>query len=157
MERVGKSIRVVLGATLTTLITFALPAHAIECPNGLGIYRGTSETTHELRFTTATSGVLTLSKGKAKAVHSFTLTYSNGLARAYIAVSGKDAPNSVVMEFAPDFTASKTQGSAPFLVTPDLTAGFYHWPEFRSRDQNELLPDSAWRLVGCASNGKPNR
>ncbi|WP_244030646.1 hypothetical protein [Methylobacterium sp. E-016] len=126
------------------------PSSALECPNGSGVYRGTTTTTHELRFAGQDGGFLILSKGKARAVYPFTLTYSNGLARTYLVVTGKDAPSSVMMEFGPDFAPSKEKGSAPFIVTPELTAGFYYWDAFRSRDQNELLPDSAWRLAGCS-------
>ncbi|TXM76593.1 hypothetical protein FV218_06500 [Methylobacterium sp. WL69] len=116
---------------------------AVECPDRLGIYRGTTTTTNEIRFTTEAGGTIILSKGKARAVYPFTLTCSNGLARTYITVSGKDAPNSLMMEFGPDFAASKVQGSAPFMITPELAAGFYYWDAFQSRNQNDLPPGSA--------------
>lgn len=147
-------MQVSAASIFVAVVIAGTPSSALECPNGLSTYRGTTTATHELRFAGQDGGTLILAKGKARAVYPFTLTYSNGLARTYLAVTGKDAPSSVIMEFGPDFAPSKEKGLAPFIVTPELTAGFYYWDAFRSRDQNELLPDSAWRLVGC-SPGRP--
>ena len=108
----------------------------------------------ELAFT-GEKGTLTLAKGRTRAAFSFTITQSNGFSRTYLAVSGKDAPSSVLMSFNPDFTPYRGDGSAPYLVTPDLAVGFYYWEPFRSRpDFMDLLPGDAWHLVRCSAGGR---
>lgn len=62
------------GVVASLAVAFG-PAQSLECPNGLGIYRGTTTTTHELRFTKPAGGAIVLSKGQARAVYPFTLTY----------------------------------------------------------------------------------
>lgn len=62
------------GVIVSVVVAFG-PVQSLECPNGLGIYRGTAATTHELPFTKPAGGAIVLSKGRARAVYPFTLTY----------------------------------------------------------------------------------
>ncbi|KTS10789.1 hypothetical protein SB2_12015 [Methylobacterium radiotolerans] len=109
---------------------------------------------HELVFS-GEKGTLTLSKGRARASFPFTVTSTNGFARTNIELPGKGAPSSVIMSFNPDFTPYRGEGSAPYLVTPDLPVSFYYWEPFRSRaDFMDLLPGDAWHLVRCTASGR---
>lgn len=72
-------VRTSSGVAMATMATAAIPAYALECPDNLGVYRGTTMTTHELRFTSVGAGNITVSKGKARAVYPFEITHSNGL------------------------------------------------------------------------------
>lgn len=125
-----------------------------QCPEGRGIYQAVAVPSYELVFS-GEKGVLTLAKGRARASFPFTLTSSNGFSRTSLTLPGKDAPSSVVMSFNPDFTPYRGEGSAPYLVTPDLPVSFYYWEPFHSRpDFMDLLPGDAWHLVRCANGGR---
>ncbi|MFF9388737.1 MULTISPECIES: hypothetical protein [unclassified Methylobacterium] len=116
------------------VLAFTAPrAEAIvQCPDRRGIYVPVSGQPHELKFTGST-GTLTLRNGRARLTYAFALTHSNGFARTHIVVNGKDAPSSVVSGYNPDFTGYRGDGSASYLILPDLSVSFYYWEPFRSR------------------------
>lgn len=137
-----------LAAALATTASRAAP---VQCPEGQGVYRAVSGPPHELIFQ-GTKGVLALAKGLSRVRYPFEVTASNGFSRTYVTVPGKGAPSSVAMGFNPDFTAYRGEGSASYLVTPDLPVGFHYWEPFRSRaDAYDLLPGDAWQLVRCSN------
>jgi hypothetical protein len=122
-----------------------------QCPEGRGIYQAVMTPSHEMAFA-GEKGTLTLTKGRTRVSFSFAVTSTNGFSRTNIELPGKDAPTSVLMSFNPDFTPYRGEGSAPYLVTPDLPVSFYYWEPFRSRpDFMDLLPGDAWHLVRCAT------
>lgn len=135
----------------------AAPCHAagpVQCPEGRGVYQAVMTSSHELAFA-GEKGTLTLTKGRTRASFPFTVTSTNGFSRTNIELPGKDAPTSVLMSFNSDFTPYRGDGSAPYLVTPDLPVSFYYWEPFRSRvDFMDLLPGDAWHLVRCTAGGR---
>lgn len=129
-------------------------AGPVQCPEGRGIYQAVTASSHELAFA-GEKGTLTLTKGRSRASFPFVVTTTNGFSRTNIELPGKDAPTSVLMSFNPDFTPYRGDGSAPYLVTPDLPVSLYYWDPFRSRpDFMDLLPGDAWHLVRCTTGGR---
>jgi len=136
-------------------------AGAAECPGGKGIYRGVDSGTHELVFTNWNSGYLKLKAGKITRKYPFISWYSNGYGHFHLQVNSSntenpndDDPSTVVIAFEKNFKKSKRFSSDPVLVTPGLPGSFYYWDPFRNLPDHDLnlLPDYAWKLVGCNRN-----
>ena len=144
-------------STILGGLVIARPSHAagsVQCPEGRGIYQAVTTSSHELAFA-GEKGTLTLTKGRTRASFPFVVTTTNGFSRTNIELQGKDAPASVLMGFNPDFTSYRGDGSAPYLVTPDLPVSFYYWDPFRTRsDFMDLLPGDAWHLVRCSKGSR---
>ena len=131
----------------------ARAAGPVQCAEGKGVYQAVTGPAHEMTFA-GDKGTLALMNGRTRLVYPFAVTQSNGFSRTSIVVAGKDAPSSVAMSYNPDFTPYRGDGSAAYLVTPDLPVGFYYWEAFRSRPNHiDLLPSDAWRLVRCSPSG----
>ena len=147
----------VSGCFVALAIGLASTAHAaaqVQCPDGRGVYQAVSAPSQELAFA-GEKGTLTVAKGRARASFPFTITQSNGFSRTHLEVAGRDAPSTTVMTLNPDFTPYRGDGSAPYIMTPDLPVGFYYWDPFRSRaDFMDLLPGDAWHLVRCVGGNR---
>ena len=60
-------------------------------------------------------------------------------------------PNSRILFFGRDFSLAPQRAAAPFIVTSDLHQAFYHWAiQLSDHELGALLPDTAWKLVGCS-------
>jgi hypothetical protein len=130
-------------------------AQASECAQP--IYRGRINPANILTFWKDRTGTLELVQGNKKRSYNFHVSASSGYVTENLVISTdkeklpSHTPNSRILFFGRNFSLAPKRGAAPFIVMSDLHQAFYHWAIQLSDDElGALLPDTAWKLVGCS-------
>jgi hypothetical protein len=103
------------------------------------------------------TGTLELAQGNKKRSYNFYVSVSNGYVTETLVISTdkeklpSHTRDSRILYFGRNFSSAPKRGAAPFIITSDLHHAFYRWAIQLADDElGELLPDTAWKLVGCS-------
>jgi hypothetical protein len=142
-------------AATAFLICASFAAQASECDQP--VYRGRINPANILTFWKDGTGTLELARGDKKRSYNFHVSVSNGYVTESLVISTdkeklpSHTPTSRILFFGPNFSLAPKRGAAPFIVISDLHEAFYRWAiQLSDQELGALLPDTAWKLVGCS-------